>query len=239
MKEIIELNDRLRRELGNCFPDGVLMLRRNDEPEELKGLPVKWRGEIEALRVRINDVVPDDFSYTMFLGDDEPGFMLEYNDGPSTGSFGGNEWESGRRLVEQLKELNWMAERERAIAGCQMFDEIRAGAENSPSRLPPTKQIQKTFREEMREFVRTKRKDASKVHVLMWRDDEGMREEAYDNLESLCRELPDIMTVHYLVITVVAAGKPVSVERIEDLKKRAVKELEDMPISHAKALWKL
>ena len=239
MKEIIELNDGLRRELGNCFPDGALMLGRNDQPEELTRLPIKWREAIGALRARVNEVVPDDFHYTICLGDEEPGFMMEYNDGASTGFFGGHEWDSGRCIIEQLKELDWMAERERAISGCQMFDEMRAQAEESPSHLPPTKVIQKTFRSEMRDFVKTKRKDASRVHVLMWREDEGMREETYDSLESFCRELPDIMTVHYLVITVVAGGKPLPVERIEAVKGQAVKELEDMPISHAKALWKL
>jgi hypothetical protein len=239
MKEIIELNDRLRRELGDCFSDGEVILGRDYAPQGLKRLPLTWREEIDGLRTRINHAVPDDFSYRLFLGADKPGFMLEYNDGPSTVSSVGHEWEPVRCLIEQLKELDWMAERERAIAGCQMFDEMRAEAEKSPSGLPHTKQIQKTFREEMRDFIKGKREDASRVQVLMWRHDEGLREEEYDNLESFCRELPDIMTVHYLVITVVAGGKPLPVERIEELKGQAVKELEDMPSSHAKALWKL
>jgi len=47
------------------------------------------------------------------------------------------------------------------------------------------------------------------------------------------------MTVQYLVITIVDHGKPLARDRIEELKKQAIKELEDMPISHAKALGKL
>jgi hypothetical protein len=239
MREVIELNNRLVGQLGKCSSDSVLMLGREDQPEELKRLPVAFQADIEALRSKINAVVPDDFKYTLCLGDDEPEFMLDYEDGAQMGFFKGREWQLDRCIVEQLEEFDWDAERQQAIAGCQMFDNMAADTKDAPSRLPSTKEIQKAFRDKMREFVKTKRKDALEVHVMLWRDDEGVKEETYDDMKSFCWALPDIMTVHYLVITVVADGKPLPVERIESLKKQAVKELEGMPISHAKALWKL
>ena len=239
MREIIELNNRLVGELGKCSSDGVLTLGRDSQSEELKRVPVALQAEIEAFRGKVNEVVPNDFNWTVFLGDDSPYFMIEYNDGPQTGFFRGHEWQLGRCMIEQLKDFDWEGERHEAISGCQIFDDIRANAEHSPSRLPPTKAIQKEFRDEMKEFVTAKRKDASKVHVMLLRDDEGIKEGTYDDMKSFCRELPEIMTVHYLVVTVVADGKPLPVERIESFKKQALKDLEDMPISHAKALWKL
>jgi hypothetical protein len=72
----------------------------------------------------------------------------------------------------------------------------------------------------------------------MWRDDEGVKVESFDDQASFCRDLPDIMTVRFLVIAVVADGKPMSREGLEILKKKAIAELEGMPISHAKALGK-
>jgi hypothetical protein len=215
------------------------MLGRDSQSEELKRVSVALQAEIEAFRGKVNEVVPNDFNWTVSLSDDSPDFRIEYNDGPQTGFFHGHEWQSGRCIIEQLKEFDWEGERHEAISACQMFDDIRATAEHSPEGLPPTKEIQKAFRDEMKEFVKTKRNDASQVHVMLFRDDEGIKEETYDDMKSLCQELPDIMTVHYLVVTVVADGKPLPVERIESLKKHALKELEGMPISHAKALWKL
>jgi hypothetical protein len=47
------------------------------------------------------------------------------------------------------------------------------------------------------------------------------------------------MMEQYWVVTVVAGGKPLPVKGIDALKRQALKELEDMPISHAKALGQL
>jgi hypothetical protein len=238
MKEIIELNKKLIEQLGRCFPEGALILGRNDQPEELAALPAALREEIEQLRGEINEVVPNDFTYSFDLGDDCPGLMIEYEDGSQTGFFRGHNWQLNRSIIEQLKEFNWDAEREQALAGCQIFDVMKENAKHLPSRLPSTRELQKAFRVEMKEFLKAKRQDLRGVHALMWRGDEGVKVESFEDQASFCRELPDIMTVQYLVIAVVADGKPMSREELEILKKKAISELEDMPISHARALGK-
>jgi hypothetical protein len=181
MKEIIELNNRLVGQVGKCSSEDVLMLGRDSQPGELERLPVGIQAEIEVFRGKVNEVVPNDFDWALFLGDDSPDFTIEYNDGPLTGFFRGHDWESERCIIEQLKGFDWEAERQQAISGCQVFDDLRANAEHWPSRLPPTKEIQKRFRDEMKEFVQTKRKDASRVHVMLWRDDEGVKDETYED----------------------------------------------------------
>jgi len=238
MKEIIELNKRLLEQLGKCFSEGVLVIGRHDQPDELARLPGALRKDIEQLREEINQVVPNDFTYAFFLGDDSPNLTIEYEDGAQTGFFRGHEWQSDRSIIEQLKGFNWDAERKQAIAGCQMFDEMRQNAKHMPSRLPSTKETQKAFRDEMKDFVRAKRKDPSKVHVMLWRDHAGITEENFKDLESFTDALIDLMPTKYLIVTVVADGKPLPVEKIELLKKKALKELESMPISHARALGK-
>jgi integrase len=135
MKEIIELNNRLVGQLGKSSSEHVLMLGRDGQPEELKRLPVEFQAEIEAFRAKVNEVVPNDFDWALFLGDDWPDFTIEYNDGPQTGFSRGHEWQSGRCIIEQLKAFDWEAERHEAISGCQMFDDLRASAEDAPSRL--------------------------------------------------------------------------------------------------------
>ena len=238
MKEIIELNEKLIKQLGKCFSEGELVLRRNDQPEELTRLPSALREDIEKLRREINEVVPNDFTYSFDLGNDCPNLMIEYEDGSQTGFFRGHDWQPNRSIIEQLKEFDWEAERRQALAGCQIFDAMKEDAKHLPSRLPSTKELQKAFRVEMKEFLKSKRKDLHGVHVLMWRDEEGVHEETFENMERFCRDLPDIMTVRLLVIAVVVNGKPLSRDGIEMLKKTAIAELEDMPISHAKALGK-
>jgi len=46
------------------------------------------------------------------------------------------------------------------------------------------------------------------------------------------------MTVHHHVVAVIDSGEFLPAERIDELKTQALKELEDMPISHAKASGK-
>jgi hypothetical protein len=239
MKEIIELNGRLRRELGNCFCDGVLMLGRDDQPEEFKRLPVKFRQEIEALRRKINAAMPDDFSYMLSLGDDSADLHLEYDNGPQVKFGRSHEWDQRRSVIDQLTEFDWETERQQAIAGTEVFDEMIAHARHAPAELPSTKEIQKAFREEMKEFITSKRRDSSNVWALMWREDESLREERFESLDSFRRDLPDLMTVRYLIIAVVSTGKSLSREEIDRFKTEALKELEESPISHAKALGKL
>jgi hypothetical protein len=217
----------------------VLLLGRDDQPEEFKRLPVKFREEIEALRWKINAAMPNDFGYMLSLGDDSADLHLEYDNGPQVKFGRSHEWDQRRSIIDQLTEFDWETEREQAIAGTEVFDQMIAHARHAPAELPSTKEIQKAFRQEMKEFITSKRRDSSKVWALMWREDEGLREESFENLDSFGRELPDLMTVRYLIIAVVSAGKSVSREEIDRLKTKALKELEDSPISHAKALGKL
>ena len=92
----------------------------------------------------------------------------------------------------------------------------------------------------MKEFVKSKRKDTSKVHVLVWSEgDEVLAPEEFADMAAFCDVLPDMMATQHLIIAVVADGKPLPEQKIEKLKQQALKELEDMPMSHAKALFNM
>jgi hypothetical protein len=94
MKEIIELNKRLLEQLGKCFSEGVLVIGRDDSPDELARLPAALRKDIEQLRGEINQVVPNDFTYHFFLGDDSPDLKMIYQDGAQTEYGLAHEWQS-------------------------------------------------------------------------------------------------------------------------------------------------
>jgi hypothetical protein len=241
MKEIIELNSRILTEAPNAVPKdtGPLMVtRERDTDGELKGLPADIKADLEGLCEKLGKAIPNDFGFTMFVGDYNPSLDLTYSDGGQTFGSWPVEWDTKRSIFDQLREFNWDEFRKRMIAGCQEFDAMREASKHAQPTLPSTKTIQKWFRGPMETFVKAKRKETTKIHVLMCHAD-GIQERSFDDMESFCSKLPDIMTLQFLVITVVAGGKPLPVQKIEKLKEQALKELESMPISHAKALGKL
>jgi hypothetical protein len=249
MKEIVELNRRIRTEAPEIVPKkfGFLMVcRGEDGPGQLKKLPAGISAELDELRQKLDIAIPNDFAYQIILGDDKPDLALEYNDGAQTAANCPVEWDEERSIFDQLKEIDWESERKEVLARCQTFEVMKDAAKDRPSTLPSTKQLQRVFRGDMKAFVKKNRKDAAQVYALMYRKDEigsdpesGLREESFENMKAFCWALPDLMTVQYWVITVVTGGKPLPVAKIEGLKKQALKELEDMPISHLKALGKM
>jgi len=238
MKEIIELNNRLIREVEHALPGEGLMLERNDSPPELDAIPEKLREEIESLRKRLNQTIPDDFGYFLCLGEREPELMLHYSNGSMTTGGRGHSWTGSASIFEQLRKLDWDEERKWAIQGSEQFDAIIAIAKELPVMVPRTKALQKHLAEPARDYIKEKRRDSAGVYTLLWDGDQTLLDEHFSDVATFQRELPDIMTHMLHVVAVVSAGKPMPAGRIDQLKVAALKELEDMPISHAKASGK-
>jgi hypothetical protein len=238
MKEIIALNERFLRDSRGQVPDEGLMLRRRDEPEELEKLPPKTREEIEDLRSRLDQILPDDFDYILCFGDTQPALMLQYHNGSMSAGGRGHRWQETVSIFDQLRKLDWDEERKWAIQGTETFDAIAAVAKELPVMLPLTKSLQKRFSDPVKAYVKEKRRDVSRVHVLLWDGEENLFDQDFVDMKSLEKELPDIMTVMFHVLVVVAQGKPMPSEKIDRMKRLALKQLEDMPISHAKASGK-
>lgn len=239
MKEIIDLNRRLRSHLGRCFPNEVLVLERADKPQDLLRLPAAFREEVDLLRAQISHLVPDDFDYILGLGDGSPFLSLTYNDGAQTQASCPQDWNSDRSILEQLKELDWDSVRGEVIGRCQIFNKMLEVSKDAPVMLPSTKKLQKACRVELRPFLEESSKWPSEVRALLWHRGEGLSVGRFADLRMFASMLPDMMTLGRLVVVVCERGRALSVERIEQLKKQALKELEDMPISYAKALGKL
>ena len=187
-------------------------------------------------RQKLNRAIPNDFGYVMSLGLYEPLFQLTYADGQAEGNCP-IAWDENRSIFYQLSELDWDQHRGGVLQNGAIFDDMRKLAKKLDPKFPKTKEIQKDFAAQVDVFYRTKREDVSRVYILKWRDDEGFSEEVYPDIKSLCDALIDIMTVQYLVLGVIAEGKPVPPSIIDGYKLQTLKELrKDMPISYVRAL---
>ena len=237
MKEINELNGRLLGVMKDETPEEGYAVTREWCASEFEGVPDDLQQEIRVLAERIGKAIPDDFGFTLIFGEGEASLSLEYENGAMSGGFRSHEWEKHRSIFEQLESFDWDEERAWFVQGTEMFDHVATAARMMPVSIPSTKFLQRNCREEVKAFIKERRKNASKVHVLSWQYDDGATDE-FNDLESFRRELPNMMTVGCHVIAVVAAGKPIPARDIDKMKMEALKELEDMPISHAKATGK-
>jgi hypothetical protein len=239
MKEIIEINNRLRADAKTELPPEGITLYRDRGTEELGQISPALRVEVLAMKAELERLVPNDFGYTLSLGEAEPSFSLEYENGPMTSAFRGHDWKIDESMFDQLQHLDWESERAWAISGTEIFDQLAEAAKHLPENIPSTEALRRAFREGVKAFVKDKRRDTSQVYVLAWSEDEGLQPQAYKQFEDFSRQLPDLMTCQYQVVSVVRDGKPLSDLETDELKRRALKELEDMPISHAQASGRL
>ena len=248
MKEIIELNKRILREAPDAVPKefGFIIVTRKEAPnDKVAALPASISADLEELRLKLNQALPDDFGYRILLGNTAPYFTITYSDGPQTEGNCPVEWDLERSIFDQLSGIKWDDLRAFALANGQIFDQMIEEAKKRPSALPSTKQLQKDFAPVVKTFVEAKQKDTSKVHVLAWCGDQlsngdlAVMTTEFAGMKAFCKVLPDIMATQQLIIAVMADGKPLPAQKIEKLKQQALKELKGMPISHAKALLKI
>jgi hypothetical protein len=245
MKEIIELSNRVIAEAPDVIPKDFWAFwlgRKQNVAKILAALPASIQAEAAALQGRLNEVIPDDFNYDICFGDNQPTLLVSYNDGAQTSAGCRFDWNPCLSIIEQLKAINWEDERTWVLAQCQTFDDLLEEATHRPATLPSTKELQKDFQKELQAFVKSKQNDDGKVHLLMYREDNGLnpefgfQEESFDTLKQIPGELIDLMAVQYWVITIVANGKPLSTTKIDELKSLALHDMkEHMPISYAKA----
>ena len=220
MKEILALDQRLTAQVGDSLPEEGIDFSRDGASEALETLPELLRAEIEALRQSLNGVVPEPFDYFVFLaGEEGPAFSLHLNQMPTGAPDGG--FDPERSIIDQVRELDWEALRLRAEGQRGQMDQILQLLDQISRPLPSAKKWQRQFREEIKDFVREKRRDAGKIHVLMWDEAEGLMEGEHTDGDALRAALPGVIIQGGEVVAVVAGGKPLPVERIDALKAEA------------------
>lgn len=223
MKELLDLHEKiLALPEGTRPEEGVNFSRAEEDREGVDELPEDIQAEVQVLWQAINETLPEGFEYFAFVGDpeEEPSFGLELGLGHAADSYGGD-YQPERSLVEQLRETDWEAARAKAEKSQEAMDNLTTLMDRMSAPLRATKAIQREFREQMQPFVREKRADTTRIHVLYWDEEHGEMEIAFESAEELRDMLPGTVARGSEVITVIAWGKPLPVERIDALMKEA------------------
>jgi hypothetical protein len=240
MKEIIEINKRILIEAPGIVPPGedcIFASRDGRYDEELQKLPPAIKADLDALRAQISEVVPNDFSYALSLGDYNPTIALEFRDGATAFATCNETFNPEASIIEQLKVVNWDKHRSFGMSGGQIFDGIREFAKEAEPELPPTSEIQKGFAHELEAFTKTKRQGAEHIFLLMHRHDEGVTEKSCRSMKELRGNLCDLMTCQYDIIAIMTDKKLLPPRKVDKLKREVLLDMkESMPISYARAV---
>ena len=228
MKEILALDEAIRALALDSLSEEGVDFSRDVFGDGVTLLPTELQTEIASLQQAINATLPDDFDYFVFVAFPQlpASFSLHHQEMPAGGSDDGS-FQPERSLIEQLREVDWEEQRAKAEDFQQEVDDVMQLEERMSAPLRPTKAVQREFREDAREFIKEKRVDAARIHVLYWDEEEGLRELSYDEGGALRAALPDMIARGAEVITIVAGGKPLSVERIDALNQEAQRFLRE------------
>ena len=228
MKEIIALDEAIRALALDGLAERGIDFSRDVISAESALLPTELQTEIGSLQQAINATLPEDFDYFAFVAfpDLPASFSLHCHEIPAGGSEDGT-FQPERSLIEQLHEVDWEEQRAKAESFQQEVDGVIQLQERMSAPLRPTKAVQREFREDARKFIKEKRVDAARIHVMYWDEEKGLREISYDKGEALRAALPDMIARGVEIITIVVGGKPLSVERIDALNQEAQRTLRE------------
>ena len=228
MKEVIALDEAIRALALDSLSEEGIDFSRDEVGDAVELLPAELRTATASLQQAINATLPEDFDYFVFVAyPDEPAsFGLDFEQMPAGGSEDGT-FQPERSLIEQLREMDWEEQRTKAVKLQESWDDFFQLQERASKPLRSAKALQREFREEAREFIKEKRVDPARIHVLYWDDENEMMEAAFDDGEALREALPSLIARGSEVITIVAWGKPLPVERIDALKSEAQQTLRE------------
>jgi len=239
MNEIIALNNEIRAVFGDRFTDEkVLMISADSHETAISDFSKDLRRQLAEVVEQIAQEIPPEFSFTLILGEAEPHLAIKFDDGPGIMAGSGFQPVPWLSVTEQLRGFDWERTRTMSLSGAAVFNAIVEHSPNAPENVPTTDALQAKFKKQTGAFYETPL-DPDKVHVLQWQEMFGLHPETFDSKENFVRELPNLMTCGYQVVAVMMNGKRLSGGQIDRMKRAALNELKDMPISYAKASGRL
>ena len=231
MKELIDLQEKILAAASDDLPEEGIHFSSEEGIDGLECLPTSFQAEVTSLQETLNGLVPEDFDYYVILGlaAAPPKFGLSFDESPA-GSMEDGTFDAERSLFDQLRLLNWEKREQIAWKNAVIFERLMRYIKRTSTPLPSAKQLQRTFREETRDFIKEKRGDLSKIHLMYWEEAGGLMELDFPGSDALREALPDLVGEGAEIVTVVAGGKPLPVERIDALKVEALKIFGDRPM---------
>lgn len=240
MKEIIELNNKILIEAPGLVQQGgerLMIYRDGAASEDLTKLSHELQGELYALHITLNGLVPNDFDYVLYLGDYNPELILEFCDGAMSRASCAEQFKPELSIFDQLERVDWEDHRKFGMSGSQIFDGFSALSHDIEPEFPATLTIQQRFPNELQTFSKKAHAGSATIHLLKWREDERVSEEGLANMDDLMGMLIDLMTCRFDVIAVKVDGKLLPPEEVDALKLKTLKVLkEEMPISFIRAM---
>jgi hypothetical protein len=240
MKEIIEINKRIMIEASDVIPKGddcLFVSRDGNGDKAVNQLPAKLKADLDVVCAKLNEVIPNDFNYVLCFGNYNSQIILEFCDGGMARANCAESFNPQLSIFKQLQKVNWAKHRTFGMAGSQFFDGMAALSGEIEPDLPPTAEIQKNYGVELEAFSKTKRQGQAKIHLLKWREDEGVTENSCASMKDLRGDLCDLMTCRYDILGVIVDKNLLPPRKVDKLKREVLKGMkESMPISYARAL---
>ncbi len=224
MKEIIDLQTRVVAHDPQLAGGDGIDFSREEIGGEAALLSCGLREEVEALQRTFNTAIPEDFEYFVFIGGDEgPGFGLDFGMTPVGPA---DDWDPEQSLLDQLHTFDWEAAREQGKDGNAMM-EVVSMLERITRQLPAAKSLQRDYRDEVKDFVRERRRDGDRIHVLYLDRAEELMEADFENGDAFRDALPGMIGDGNDLFALVANGKPLPAERIDALNAQAQRTLKE------------
>lgn len=193
--------------------------------------------ELATLHDRLCRAIPDDFDFSLDFEDAKVSSTLEYVDGPHAGFHMEFPVTLDRNLIKVLREHDWDDLRAEVIAGTQLHENLADAAENYPSMLEDTAEVQKMHSEGIAAFCKQMEAVKPNFAMLTASDDEEESLEyevtGFDDQEELLGELGDLLTFGHTLVAIWRDGASLPPATVDELRQEALDGLG--PISRAKA----
>ena len=186
----------------------------------------------------MNRLIPNDVDYCLAFSRSGSSFSFQYEDG-NTGGFFPAPFPVDDSLLGNLCRIDWDGFRADALKAGGVFSELESDALDRPVNIPSTADAQREHEKELEEFVKDEGCVEAPFAILAFRDSFGPEFErtVCRTRGDLIRNLADLCTCGYDIISILCEGGAFEVDQIESLKREAIDGLG--PISKALAEGRL
>lgn len=222
MKELYDLHEKILARGIKPGSEQMIIFSIGDIDDEDELLPDDLIAEVEAIQAQFEAVLPADFDFEAIVGSGTgPSLNLLVNEIP-VGVPEEEALDHGASIFPQLEKLDWERLRKQVVENAAELAGILHLADLLINPGRSAKTMQRLFREDAKDFIKQKRKDAARIHLLCWLEDD-LKSRTYADGDELREKLPVVLYAGAEVITIVAGGKPLPVEKIDAITAEARK----------------
>ena len=216
-----ELDELVRKKLGRRKYRSDVWLTREWPEEDEPRLKCEAFEGLKDLQSRIEEVLPDDFSYSIRFGGGDLSFNLFYEDGPAAVTLVQLGFEVNVDRLEQFEDLPWDDLRGVAIERAKILEKV-ARLSWRDSSESPTALLRQRHREWVDNFESDREIAESDFALLAayetfmcFGKDGGMERETYPSRDSLVGDIYNMLATDRFVLAARVAGEWLKPEEID------------------------